>query len=145
MGKVHIIDCDTYSSYVPDFYGLEEHKKGGQLIWDPSKIRLHLSDNQRDGKAIQGHKLREELANQFVLNINVMDYLLAHPELIPEEWKGQNVHFWGTIYHFRVLNRIFGDSLYVYSLLFDGKRWRDFNRSLVCDWESHHPAAIFTP
>ncbi len=31
------------------------------------------------------------------LNVNVLDYLLANPSLIPEEWKGKNVFFRGTI------------------------------------------------
>jgi len=34
------------------------------------------------------------------MNANVLDYLLAHPELIPEDWKNKYVFFWGTIYRY---------------------------------------------
>lgn len=93
----HIIDCDA-DSFVPENWKVESHKKCGQLEWNPESISLYLSAGQKDGKCIEGNKLREELASKPVLNANVLDYLLAHPELIPEEWKGKYVFFWGTIY-----------------------------------------------
>jgi len=93
----HLIDCDA-DPFVPDGWKVESHKKGGKLEWNPANIRLHLTSNQQNSKCIQGHKLRKELSNEPVLNANVGDYLLAHPELIPEEWKGKCVFFWGTIY-----------------------------------------------
>lgn len=33
-----------------------------------------------------------------VLNGSVLDYLLEHQDQIPEEWKGKEVFFWGTVY-----------------------------------------------
>src|SRR4051812_5109537 len=82
----HVIDLDA-NPFVPNNWKVEEHKKGGQFKWNPASIRFHLSPNQQNGKVIEGNKLRKELANEPVLNANILDYLLAHPELIPEEWK----------------------------------------------------------
>ena len=66
---------------------------------------------------IRGTELREELKGKPVLNANVLDYLLKHPELIPEEWKGKAVFFWGTIY------RDSRGNLCVRCLYWDGSRW----------------------
>ncbi len=93
----HVIDCDV-DPFVPEGWTVESHKKSGLFKWDASKIELYLSKNQQRSKYIQGNKLREELAQKPTLNANVLDYLLKHPELIPEEWKGKAIFFWGTIY-----------------------------------------------
>lgn len=93
----HLIDCDA-NPYVPDGWSVEEYAKGGQLLFDITKVKLWLSKAQTKGNVIEGNKLRKELKSQPVLNANVLDFLLAHPELIPDEWKGKAVFFWGTIY-----------------------------------------------
>ena len=119
----HIIDCDA-GPFVPKGWKVEEHKKGGQLEWDSVKVELFLSENQKDGKYVEGNKLRKELANKPVLNANVLDYLLAHPQLIPEEWKKDGsgncryTFFWGTIY------RNSAGRLSVRYLFFCGGEWR---------------------
>jgi len=131
----HIIDCDANPFLPVGWKGIESHKKGGMLEWNPTKVKLYLSPNQQDGKTIKGHNLRKELENEPVLNANVLDYLLAHPELIPEEWKEKYVYFWGTIYRDSV------GRLCVRYLCFIGGRWR-----WGCDWlgidrDSNSPAA----
>ncbi|OGY51099.1 MAG: hypothetical protein A3J65_01740 [Candidatus Buchananbacteria bacterium RIFCSPHIGHO2_02_FULL_45_11b] len=93
----HLIDLDA-DPFVPKGWKVVEHQKGGPLAWDPKRVALWLSENQNNGKAIEGRLLREELKDQPVFNANLLDYLLAHPELIPDEWKGKAVFFWGTIY-----------------------------------------------
>jgi len=93
----HIIDCDA-NPVCPNGWEVEEHQKCGQWEFDSKKTKLYLSLTQDIGRAIEGHELREELADKSVLNANVLDYLLKHPELIPEEWKGKLIFFWGTIY-----------------------------------------------
>jgi hypothetical protein len=93
----HFINCDA-DPFIPGGWKVEEHKKGGQLKWDPKKVSLYLPKRQQNGKVIGGNELREELKDQPVLNANVLDYLLANPHLIPEEWKNKYVFFWGTIY-----------------------------------------------
>ena len=43
-----------------------------------------------------------------VLNSNVLDYLLANPHYIPEEWKAPTfgmVFFWGTIYGLKSVSK----------------------------------------
>lgn len=93
----HIIDCDA-DPFVPEGWTVESHKKGGRFEWKADRIALHLADGQKSGKWMRGNDLRKELESQPVLNACVLDYLLAHQELIPEEWKGKYVFFWGTVY-----------------------------------------------
>lgn len=135
------IDCDV-APFVPDGWKVEEHKKGGQFVFDPAKVKLYLSPNQRGGKVIEGNKLRKELANEPVLNANVLDYLLAHPGLIPVDWKKDEqgntryIFFLGTIYRFS------DGRLYVRCLYWNGDAW-DWNNSwLSNDWDDHYPAAL---
>jgi hypothetical protein len=136
----HIVDCDA-KPFLQNGWKVEEHKKGGQLMLDMSKVRLHLSPNQMDGKRIEGNKLRKELASESVLNANVLDYLLAHPDLIPEDWKKDErgntryIFFWGTIYRT-------GGSLYVRYLYWDGGAWIWDNDWLGSDWRGRRPSAV---
>ncbi|MFA6253597.1 MAG: hypothetical protein WC687_05055 [Patescibacteria group bacterium] len=93
----HLIDCDA-APFQPNGWSVEKHIKAGQFEWNPTKVKLYLAKSQKPGKLVEGNKLRKELEGQLVLNANVLDYLLAHPELIPDEWKGKAIFFWGTIY-----------------------------------------------
>ncbi len=131
----HIIDCDS-NPYLPDGWSVEEHQKGGQLEWDPEKIQLWLSKSQKDGGYIEGNKLRKELKSQSVLNANVLDYLLANPHLIPEEWKGKYVYFWGTIYRSRSGNLI------VRCLYWGGDKWIWGYGWLDDGWGDRYPAVV---
>jgi hypothetical protein len=131
----HVIDCDE-NPFVPGGWSAELHIKGGQLEWDPVRAILYLSEGQQDGKWIQGHKLREELKDKSVFNANLLDYLLAHPELIPEEWKDQLVFFWGTVYRSR------DGVLYVRYLEWDGGRWYWYFHWLDYGFSSDCPAAV---
>ena len=81
----HVIDCDA-APFCPEGWKVESHKKGGQLEWSAEKISLYLSAGQKNGKWIVGNELRKELENQSVLNANVLDYLLAHPEVSSGQW-----------------------------------------------------------
>jgi hypothetical protein len=92
-----VIDLDA-GPFVPDGWKLEEHQKGGQFEWNPANVKLHLSPNQQGGNGIEGNKLREELKGKSSYNANLLDYLLKNPDLIPEQWKGKYVYFWGTVY-----------------------------------------------
>ncbi|MBU1014925.1 hypothetical protein KKI17_00595 [Patescibacteria group bacterium] len=95
--SAHIIDLDV-DPFVPNGWTIEEHIKGGQLEWDPTKLSFYLSEGQQHGGHVQGDKLREELKGKLAYNANLLDDFLAHPELIPEDLKGKRVFFWGTIY-----------------------------------------------
>lgn len=146
----HIIDLDA-DPFVSEGWEVVEHVKGGQFEWDPAKISRYLSDEQQGDKLIDGDKLREELKSQKVVNANLLDYLLAHQELIPEEWKNVFVFvfFWGTVYHNPagdLLSRIYpnpaGDFCVRY-LYWDGAIWwwNYFDLNYVLS--SQYSAAIF--
>ena len=132
--KTHTIDCDS-DPYVPDDWKVEEHIKGGELRWSPDEVELYLCDKQKDG-VIEGNKLRKLLKGKPVLNACILDYLLANPQLIPEEWKGKAVFFWGTIYR-RSLGR-----LCVRSLCWCGDGWVWDVYWLDLDFRDIFPAAL---
>lgn len=142
----HVIDCagDPYS---PNGWSIEkrqgifevvrlEKRVDGQLYIDGKKILLYLSKKQMNGKTIVGNDLREEVSGKQVLNAIILDYLLAHPELIPEEWKGKAIFFWGTIY------RDSGGGLCVRCLYWDGGQWDWGSRWLGRGFGGYNPAAL---
>ena len=132
--KTHTIDCDA-NPYVPDGWKVEEHIKGGELVWNPDEVELYLCDKQKGG-TIEGNELRKLLKDKPVLNACVLDYLLANPQLIPEEWKGKAVFFWGTIYrHSRGL-------LCVRFLYWYDGGWYWSHNWLGCSWVDDDPAAL---
>ncbi|MEX1997743.1 MAG: hypothetical protein WEA04_03685 [Candidatus Andersenbacteria bacterium] len=138
----HVIDCDADPLLPYEDWKVEEHKKGGQFSWDPSKLSLYLSDNQRGEKSIEGNKLRRELAERPVLNANVLDYLIRHPHLVPDEWKVDEqgntlyIYFWGTIY------RDADGDLCVRSLCFESGHWFWGDGWLGGGWGSRSPAVL---
>ena len=137
--EMHLINCDA-DPFVPSDWKVEEHKKGGQFAFNPAKVKFYLSPNQQDGKRIEGNKLRKELENKPILNANVLDYLLAHPELIPEDWKEDEkgdtrfIFFWGTIY------RNSRGGLYVRFLYWGDGSWYWGFYWLDNDWDGVDPA-----
>lgn len=132
----HLIDCDAAPR--PSIgRKVEKHIKGGQLEWSPARVKLYLAKSQKPGKLVEGNKLRKELEGQKVLNGKVLDYLLAHPELIPDEWKGNRVCFWGTVYRDIVGRR------YIDCLCWGGRRgWYREDRWLGRVWRNDCPAAV---
>jgi hypothetical protein len=95
-----------------------------------------LSPSQQNVRHIKGSDLLKELGEESVLNANVLDYLLLHPEIIPEDWKGKYVYFWGTIYEY-TLGR-----LYVRFLRFNDGRWYSNPTWLGYKWGNLSPAAL---
>lgn len=107
MNTSVVIDCDS-NPEVPEGLYVRNHKKGGQLEFDGRKVLLHRAPGQNYktengvvseqvtlGPYMYAH-IRDRCIK--VLNANVLDFLLQNPDLIPEEWKGQKVFFWGTTY-----------------------------------------------
>jgi hypothetical protein len=137
----HIINLDKDPLIPWVNFTVEEHRRGGQFEWDPKKVRLFLSKNQQGDKTIKGHELRKEFAKKPVCNANLLDYLVEHPELIPEDWKldkkgnTRSIYFWGTIY------RGLDGRLYVRHLYFHEGLWQSDNDGLAADWYSYDPAA----
>ena len=134
----HIIDCNAYP-FIPDGSTVEEHQKGGVFRWDKDaqKDALYLSKGQAGSKYIGGNELRREFWDKStpVLNANVLDYLLANPHLIPKEWEGKCVFFWGTVYRAR------GNLCVRYLYWIDGE-WSWSARRFGCDWDGDGPAAV---
>ncbi len=93
----HLIDLDA-DPFVPDGWEVIEHIKGGQFVFDPAKVTLHLDEAQKNNGVIVGNELRLKLKDRQIYNANLLDFYLKNPRLIPEEWKGKAVFFWGTIY-----------------------------------------------
>jgi len=129
-----VIDCDV-NPMIPDGWTIEKHTKGGAFRFAKDRILLHLAKKQKSG-TILGHDLHKELEKEPVLNACVLDYLLAHTHLIPEEWKGQTVFFWGTIY------RCAGVNLCIRCLCWDDGRWSWHYHWLDGDWSSGSSAAV---
>ncbi len=117
--------------FIPDGWTVEEHIKGGKI--DLKDIELYLDPKQSTG--IEGNKLREKLRDKNVLNAVVLDYLLKYKNLIPENWKGKAVFFWGTIY------RDSHGNLYVRYLVWSGSEWNWDGSWLGRDWDDDRPAA----
>lgn len=130
----HLIDCDV-ASFIPDDWTVEQHTPGGIIKFNPKNISLYLSKKQKKG-SVSGDDLRKNLAGKKVLNANILDYLLAHPKLIPEEWKGKAIFFWGTIY------RCSHGSLGVRCLNWDGSVWDWHCNCLGSGFNPECPAAL---
>ena len=134
---LHAIDCDA-DPFIPSGWSVEEHRKSGIFTWDSTMVKLYLSKKQKGDKYIAGNDLRKELARQPVLNANVLDYLLKteNQRLIPEEWKGKAVFFWGTIYRNSAVN------LFVRYLYWNGDRLDWDYCWLDLDFYSIGPAVV---
>ena len=141
--REHIIDCDT-PVFIPDGWEVlpeaEQlpNRVKGKFAWNPKEVTLHLANGQKNGKWIEGNKLRKELVKQPVYTAHLLDYLLVteNQHLIPEEWKGKWIFFWGTIYRDRDGN------LCVRCLSWRGDRWSWGYRWLDNDWDGGYPAAV---
>jgi hypothetical protein len=132
----YVIDCDA-QPFVPSGWSIEEHQKGGVLTWnkEAQKDALYLSKWQRGNKYTLGDFLRRDLLGKPVLNATVLDYLLVNQRLIPEEWKGRRIFFWGTIY------RDSEGYLYVRCLQWCDSSWKRSSLWLINHWDSSCPAA----
>lgn len=94
------IDCDA-APFVPDGYGVTEHKRSDRLFWDSERQGdALLLPADRDGRreefivsAVMG-----QIQNLPVLNANVLDGLLEKRHPTPERWDGKEIYFPGTLY-----------------------------------------------
>lgn len=140
VGQGPILNFDT-APFIPDGWEIRESDQIRSRVkgmWEMliSKIGLHLDAGQKGGKVIRGHDLKKALEGQPVFPAQVLDFLLAHPELIPESWKGKAIFFWGTIY-------CGADGfLCVRFLGWDGGRWRWNFRWLDNVWHDRNPCAV---
>lgn len=156
--REHVVDFEA-APFVPEGWKVESHQKThtgtvvltrvGDDLFLPAgrKMEFFLSPNQAEGKSIKGDKLRKEIEglkreDRLVLDANVLDYLLAHPEFIPESWKVDEkgrtrcIFFWGTIYRYS------DGYLYVRYLCWDVDGWRWYCSWLDYEWSVRSPAAV---
>ncbi|MFA4942726.1 MAG: hypothetical protein WC564_03770 [Patescibacteria group bacterium] len=90
---------DTHNTpFIPPGWTIDAHRPFGRYELDVSEIHIHVSIKQYNVLPIDGIELLEELARNIVFNANVLDCLLDHQELIPDDWKRFRLFFWGTIY-----------------------------------------------
>lgn len=130
----HIIDTDI-ELLSPRNLSVVSNRQDGLMEWDSKKWYLCTFGQQFFG-GMSGHMVRKELAGRPVLNAYVLEYLLANPHLIPEEWKGKWVYFWGTVY---MNDR---GSLCVRCLNWSWGRWRWDSRWLDNGLAARSPAII---
>lgn len=81
-------------------------------------------------------KKRAEETGETLLDVRVLEELLKHPHLIPEEWKKGVTYFLGTIFRDSDGNR------YVVCLVGDGGRWGWSHRWLEVSWSFDKFAAV---
>lgn len=117
-------------------------KRADGLYIDGKKVILYRSQRQMDGKAIRGYELRMELDGQPVLSASILDFLIVHPEYIPEEWKEKDkngniilIFFWATIYCDS------GGGFFVRCLYWYDGVWSEGYYWLDRGWSSGYPAA----
>ena len=112
-----VIDCSA-DPFVPFGWAIQEHRAGGVLKWDLSRVELYVAPGQKNGGCMDSRRLRRHLSRKPTLNACVLDFLLKHPRHIPESWKEEKVGFWGTTYRNR------DDVLCVRFLCYEGNsRW----------------------
>ncbi|MEX1112490.1 MAG: hypothetical protein WEC84_03435 [Candidatus Andersenbacteria bacterium] len=121
----HVIDCDNLPWITSNFKRVQWSQKG-KFAWDPKRAKLYLPASQ-ETKAYKGHELKDELQNLPIMGVAVRDFLLSHPELIPEEWKDYYILFWRTVYV------DLQDHLWIPSLVYYKEGWHENFKSLECD------------
>lgn len=134
--KKYIIDTDAPPKIPYARWTVESHKGMGKIEWDSNKFKLYLSDKQKNGGYIKGMDLQKELEVLTPMNANVLDFLLEHQDLIPEEWKRQYVYFHGTIFRGSGGRLFVRDWCWLDGALQSGYRW------LGSPWDDQYPALV---
>ena len=136
----YVIDLDA-DPFILEEWTVERHQKGGIFKWNPNEIQFYLSKRQMKG-TINGNKLSTKLTGKPVFNANLLDWLLIHQNLIPEEWKHDEhgctryIFFWGTIY------RNSSGALCIRYIYPFGGKWDWDLLWLGHDWNVQYPAAL---
>ena len=127
-----LVDCNV-APFVPEGWTVVENRQCGKVR--PDDADLYMSEKQKNGP-VSGNEFQKKLADLPVLNAAMLDWYLAHPERIPETWKGKLVFFWGTIY------RDANGYLFVRVLDWNGDQWNWDGYCLGYDFSSSDPAAV---
>jgi hypothetical protein len=132
VASKHIINCDIKPSTSGN-YQVMEHRQNGQWEWNSDNVFLYAIDADI---MVEGHDLYDDLINKPCLNACVLDYLLIHPKLIPQDWKGISIDFWGTIYE-NEQKKFFVRRLFCFL-----GNWKDKYIYLGDKWDSCKPIAL---
>ena len=106
----------------------------GKKVFNQEEIKTYLSDEQKRG-LVSGDNLMKDLCNKPVAGAELLDFYLANPHQIPEEWNGKNIFFWGTVFYNS------GD-LYVKYLFVDKGKWDWASFWLEKKWGGNDPALL---
>jgi len=117
-------------------------KREDGLYVDDRKVVLYLSERQKGGQTIKGYELRDEFTGKLVLHPNILDALMEHFHLIPEDWKKDENGNTRYIFFWAVIFRNSDGDLFVRCLNWDGSRWFWNYRWLDIDFNSDNPAAV---
>lgn len=113
----NVVDLDA-DPFCPNGWKAVEHLKAGKFSWNPTKVKLFFGEGQSTSGPVAARDLRRQAAPKRPFNANLLDWLLAHQEHIPEGWKSlPAVFFWGTIY------RGASGGLFVRFLHRDAEQW----------------------
>lgn len=130
MGVVITIDGDK-KPFVPPFLKLEDHRLMGEFEWDPSRIDL-WSDVEHIGDI---KTVLEKVNEKPIANVNLLDFLIDHQELIPKEWEKLSLFFLGTTYftscgdvHVRCLRKT---NFWAYETLWYRNLWHTYYRVVL--------------
>jgi hypothetical protein len=145
------VDLGAFPKKLGEGFSVEDHRgegtvtlekrSDGHLYLDGHKLVLWQSDRQKSGKTVTGYDLKAEATGQPVRNGNVLDALLKHPELFPDDWKTDEqgrtryVFFLATIYRH-------GDNLCVRCACFGGGRWLGGYYWLDFEWVERYWSAV---
>jgi len=130
-----IVDYDVAPSLVD--LKIKTHPERKDIVeYDLSKIERVLTLKPGED-SILGHKNLKRLkaSGKILLDVRVLEELLKHPELIPEEWKNGVTYFWGTIF------RNSDGHLCVAYLRWLGSSWEWDCSWLGYGWSDDEPAA----
>lgn len=108
--KVIKIDCDS-PAFVPDpsWKVDESTQKAGTFIFNPATVKLVTLAGPRS--EVKGQVFGEKMKLS-PCSAHVLDYLLAHQELIPESWKDKTIVFTGTVYRDPSGNKLYRTMIY---------------------------------
>ncbi len=132
--KIDLYLAEAQKEGVGIRFGIDELRKKGLSIKDIADL---YGVNVKRMCYIDGSDLRKELEGKPVLNANVLDFYLANPHRIPEEWRGKDrsINFWGTVYRDKHYE-------YVRALWWRGGEWHDGLSRLFDMFTVNSPAAI---
>ncbi len=97
-GRAHIVEESPIISLdtpplTPLGWRITDHRDGGHLRWDPSHLLLHPLEGETDWRSAM-----ETLRLSFCLNASMLDFFLANPWLIPDDFGDKHIFFPGTRY-----------------------------------------------